>query len=175
MEYLKFVTVLVLIITLLMSCNENEDEGIVINSHNCIFMQNDDTTDGLIDDTERMIMNECMENSLSSKSGIVSNLIGEWELTGHGEGWVPNISQPCGYIIISEDELTFEFKNEYTDTISTHLWEIEEVNLSVGQYFRLNVIPEFVEGLFINRFCENYMYGDGTPSDGNMYLYTKVE
>ncbi len=85
------------------------------------------------------------------------------------------MSQPCGYIIISEDKLTFEFRNEYTDTVSTHQWEIEEVNWSGGQYFRLKILPEYVEGLFINQFCENYMYGDATPSDGNMYLYTKVD
>ncbi len=175
MNHLKFSTALVFLMTVLMSCNTNEDKEIIDNSLDCFFVQNDDNMDGLIDDTERMIMNECMGNSLPSKSGIESNLIGEWELTGHGEGWLPTISQPCGYIIISEDELIFEFKNEYTDTISTHLWEIEEVNWSGGQYFRLNVIPEDVEGLFINQFCENYMYGDGTPSDGNMYLYRKVK
>lgn len=174
MKILKFLSNLILVMIILMSCEKNEDNGIV-ESYDCVFVQNDDDMDGLIDDTERMLMNECKQNSLLSKSDIESNLIGEWELTGYGGGSIPSISKPCGYIIISEDELTFEFRNGFTDTRSIHLWEIEEVNSSGEQYFRLNVQSEHIEGLFINQFCEKYMYVDDTPLDGNMYLYSKVK
>ena len=161
--------------TILFSCKKNENEGISEKSYDCVFEQNDNDMDGLIDDTERMIMNECMENSLSSKSSIENNLIGEWELIGHGEGWNPDKSQPCGYIIISEDELIFEFRNEYIDITSTHQWHIEEVSSNGNLSFKFKILPESTEGLSISRFCDNYMYGDATPRDGNMYLYKKVD
>lgn len=173
MKYFKSPISLILLITLIISCNK--EDGNNSNKWDCVFEQIDDNLDGLIDDTERMIMNTCRANALSSKSSIESNLIGEWELIGHGEGWVPFISQPCGYIKISEAELTFEFRNENTDTFSQHQWEIEELNSNGNTYFRLNILPEFVEGLSISQFCESYMFGDATPSDGNMYLYRKVE
>lgn len=159
----------------LISCNKNEDEGMNENSYDCVFEQNDHDMDGLIDDSERMIMNECMENTLSSKSSIENNLIGEWELIGHGEGWIKSNSQPCGYMIISEDELTFEFRNEHIDIVSTHQWEIEEVNSSGSLSFKFNILPEPIEGLSIGQFCDKYMYGDATPRDGNMYLYAKID
>ena len=106
MKHIKFVTVLVLVITMSISCNKNKDNGIIENSHDCDFVQDDDNLDALIDDTERMLMKECKENSLTFKSDIELNLIGEWELTGFGGGWIPTNSKPCGLIIISEDELT---------------------------------------------------------------------
>ena len=41
--------------------------------------------------------------------------------------------------------------------------------------FRLKIDSDFQQGLRMTNFCENYMFGDATPSDGNMYLYEKVE
>ncbi len=172
MRNIVLVIILALITPLLSSCNKDDNEKNV--NKNCVFVQNDDDRDGIIDETERMIMNDCIANSLSSKSTIQNNLIGIWELIGHGEGWIPTKSQPCGYIEISDNELTFEFKNAHIDTVTTHLWEIEEVNWPGGQYYRLKIAPEYVEGLFITQFCDDYMFGDATPSDGNMYLYKKI-
>jgi len=174
MKYSTSIIIMVFLMTTLFSCKTNEDEGIS-NSHDCIFKQDDNDMDGLIDDAERMIMNACMENLLLTKSSIENNLIGEWELIGHGEGWTPNKSQPCGYIIISQDELTFEFKNEHIDVVSTHQWDIEEINSNEELFFKFNILPEIPDGLFISRFCKDYMYGDATPRDGNMYLYKKVD
>ncbi|MBK7221346.1 MAG: hypothetical protein IPH94_08465 [Saprospiraceae bacterium] len=171
MKYLKPLNALLLFIAVLISCNKKVEE---INAYgnDCVFEQIDDNMDGLIDENERIIMSECLETPLKSKNSIENNLIGDWKLIGHGEGWLPTISQPCGYLTITENELTFQFKNGHIDTVSTHSWKIEEVNN--GLNFKLNIIHEYVEGLFINQFCENYMYGDATPSDGNMYLYKKI-
>ena len=156
-----------------MSCNKKESE-LNANGYNCFFEQIDENMDGLIDDGERMIMNECMENSLNSISSIKNNLIGEWALIGHGEGWYPLFSKPCAYITITTNELTLEFQNGEIDTITTHTWDIEEVDSGSSNYFKLKIDQEFVEGLWITYFCENYMFGDGTPSDSNMYLYQKM-
>jgi hypothetical protein len=103
-------------------------------------------------------------------SDIKNNLIGEWELIGHGEGWIPTVSQPCGYIWIENDMLTLEFSNEYIDTTTVHSWDLKETNNGI----HLEVSNSFLGTLSLNVFCEDYMYGDATPYDGNMHLYQKV-
>ena len=175
MNSYKIIPFFIVLIITLITCTKNESKENNNTNSDCVFVQNDSDMDGLIDDTEKMLMNQCIENTFSSKSAIRSNMIGEWELIGHGEGWLPTYSQPCGYITISENELALKFSTQYTDTTTVHQWEIEQVSLSAGQYYRLKIIPQNVEGLFINHFCENYMFGDATPSDGNMYLYKKVK
>ena len=174
MKNLNFTLILVVALTLFMSCDK-EDTFVDPGSHSCVFEQNDEDMDGLIDATERSIMDQCSENAFTSKSEIEDNLIGEWELIGHGEGWIPTKSQPCAYVTITADELTFEYESAGTDTTTMHSWEIEEVNGSGGTFFRLNTFPEYVEGLLITQFCLTYMYGNAMPSDGNMYLYQKVK
>ena len=144
--------------------NENEtvneddmdNEDLITGPYDCEFVQVEGTMDGLIDDTERMLMEDCMENSLQSVNRIKSNLIGEWGLVGHGEGWVASVSQPCGHIIINENELTFEFESAYIDTIVTYSWDIETVEWSGGEYYHLKTSPEYVEGLFITQAGEIY-------------------
>jgi len=165
--FLLALSILALIAT---SCSD-DDIPEVTYTYDCEFVQNDADMDGIIDDTEKAIMEECMEDKFTSKSDIESNLIGEWELIGHGEGWIPTVSQPCGYITITNDELVYAFENAYVDTTITHTWEIEDHGNGV---FSLQVFPEYYDGLSMHVFCSDFMYGDATPFDGNMYLYKKV-
>jgi len=146
--------------------NGNED---------CMFVQNDSDKDGEIDDDERAYMDDCRENAYDSKSDIEENLIGEWKLIGHGEGWVPTISQPCAYLTISDEELILDVETADLDSETTHTWEIEEIDYSGGTYFRLAVDPQPPTHLFFTNFSEEYMFMDATPLDGNMYLYEKVD
>jgi len=141
-------------------------------SNNCVFVQNDALMQGLIDNDERQIMDECLANRLTSKSEIEANLIGEWELVGHGEGWVPTVSQPCGYVTISADELIFDFDSGHYDSVTLHTWELVEQQ---NQFFALEASPVIGARFYMNIFCDEYMYSDATPVDGNMYLYQKVE
>lgn len=175
---MKYSSLLIILIPLfalsILSCNKDDDQN-QTQSHDCTFEQIDENMDGLIDDNESTIMTQCQENEILSKSELESKIIGEWELIGHGEGWVPSVSQPCGYITITSDELVFEFTNASIDTVTTHSWEINQIfTPSIITFLSLDVTPDGVEGLFINRFCDEFMFGDGTPSDGNMYLYQKV-
>ncbi len=172
MKYSKFI--LIIIVALFAAC----EEAILTNQNDCVFEENNNM-DGIIDSTEWAIMNDCTENAFTSKNEIENNLIGEWKLIGHGEGWVHTISQPCAYVTVLDDALILEYESGYSnvyyvDTVTLHSWQIEEVNWSGGQYFNLTTTP-YAPGLYINQFCTNYMYGDATPSDGNMYLYEKVE
>ena len=185
---MKFPTLVVILIPFftlsILSCNKDndpnmmqeKDEQTIMQSYDCTFEQNDENMDGLIDDNERAIMNECRENAFTSKVEIENNLIGEWELIGHGEGWVPRISQPCGYLTISMDELVFEFTNAWIDTITTHSWTIKETeSVNDSKIFNLETTPKTTFILPINEFCPEYMFGNITTIiDGNLYLYKKV-
>ena len=156
----------------LIACSTEDDNkrGVLTD---CAFEQIDENMDGIIDETERSIMKDCLDNIFSSKSIIENNIIGEWSLIGHGEGWVPSVSQPCGYIKITTEELIFKFQNAYIDTMITSGWEIEDVSTGLFDAFKLKIDSEFQEGLGMTNFCEQFIYVDATPSDGNMYLYEK--
>ena len=152
---------LMVILLLLTSC-----ENVDVNSLN----------DGLIDEAERAIMDECSSNHLTLKSDIENNLIGEWELIGHGNSTALDESEPKIYLTISNDEIVIEYEDEdenWTDTVS---WVVEEVNTSAGQFFRLETTPYHFE-ILISNFCENYMYLEVASvrvESTKMYLYEKV-
>ena len=172
MNDMKYFTIMTLCVIMLIACNNSSDNEISEKLIGCEFSQNDDDMDGLIDEAEMMIMKECRENSLSSRESIELNLIGEWELIGSGNPWFPTTSKPCGYIGITQDELTLEFNNGNINVMSIQPWNIEEVNLNGNESFKLSLHPEHY--LIVNQFCENYIYVDDTPLDGGMFLYKKV-
>ena len=130
--------------------------------------------DGLIDENERTLMDECRANAFTSKTEIENNLIGEWELIGYGDGWFPFTSQPCAYLTFTEQELKFEIENFFLDTTFLLNWEIETLD-TTGTFYRLKTSEPTKVGLFIGTFCESYMFGDATARDGHMHLYQKVE
>ncbi|MEM6316928.1 MAG: hypothetical protein AAF960_04620 [Bacteroidota bacterium] len=143
--------------------------------YDCTFVQNDRTMDGLIDDTEQAIMRSCTRNALTSKMAIEQNLIGEWELVGFGHGWVARTSKPCGYLTVTKSDLTLELKTNDTDTIITQAWKIEGTIWGDKKQFRLNLLGDnYVHEIAMTQFCDEYMFSNFTPSDGNMYLYQKV-
>ena len=172
MKNALFFVVTILLLTLLGSCSDDHEAS---GKNDCKFEQNDDDMDGRIDETEISIMRTCDEEALTSINEIKSNLIGEWELIGHGEGWIPTISQPCGYVTFTEDEFEFEYRDAYTDTLVMQSWDIEEVNWIGGTYYRLKTDPGYFHALSATQFCSKYFYGDATPADGNMFLYEKVK
>ena len=174
MQLLKSSFSILIVLILFSACSKTDTNPGAI-PYDCEFVQNDGDRDGIIDEDERAKMEECAANVFNSKEEIENNLIGEWELIGHGEGWIPTTSKPCGYITISEKELTFEYHDANIDTTYQLEWIIEEVQFSRGSYFKLNIISGNPIGLQVSRFCKKYMYSDATPSDGNMYLFEKVK
>lgn len=162
MKHIKVTLIFLLFTFVLPSCHDD-----------CEFEQNDEKMEGKIDDNERKIMDECLKNAFTSKESIEKNLIGKWELVGFGHGWLPTISQPCSSITVTENKLVLKFINSSVDTVSTHSWEV--VAAKNDEYFSLKTSPQLVGGISICVFCEDYMYCDATPFDGNMYLYKKVK
>lgn len=117
-------------------------------------------------------MDNCLAREFTSKGVIEANLIGEWELVGHAEGWNGEGSQPCGYITITENELIFEYQDNFVNTITTHEWTIKEMS---NQNFGLELTPSHpLSAIYSTTFCDGYMFSNATPLHGNMYLYQKV-
>ena len=148
------------------------DDGPQVDPGNmgCVFEQNDEDKDGLIDETEQTIMEDCRNNRLLDRDEVKSNLIGEWNIVGHGEGWISTVSQPCGRVIFTESEFTFDFHSGYEDTTYVRNWDLIETE-SEGLFFEIIGGP--VYPMNINVFCDDYMYFNHTPLDGNMYIYQK--
>lgn len=145
-------------------------------ANDCLFIQDDNTDDGYISDTEREIMNECYAERLSNTLEIRNNLIGEWKIIGHGEGWFPRVSQPCGYLTIDESQIIFEFTSNSVDTLSIHFWSLEAIESSSQVVLhRIRTTPNLTPRMGLTTFCDQYMFGDATPFDGNMYLFEKVK
>lgn len=163
--YFPFLVSVFTISIFILSCTKDKLE------YHCEFVQIDETMDGLIDKTEAQIMIDCFANRLTSKSAIESNLIGEWVLVGHGEGWIHTASQPCGYVTISKDELIFDYESGYYDSVTVHTWEVVELQ---NGYFALEVSPTIGSRFYMDNFCTKYMFHNSTPVDGNMYIYEKV-
>lgn len=158
------------LLTVITSCsNDERDTSNFV--YDCEFVQDDTTNDGLIDATERSIMENCGNSKFTNLSEIKDNLTGDWELVGHGEGWLRKISQPCALISFrTNNSLEFQYQSEYIDTSSIHDWELIEGR---GNY-SLKITPRAQISLRINTFCSNYMFVDETAFDGNMYLFRKV-
>ncbi len=170
MKYLKLSKVLMITATfLLISCDKNDDTS--TDNYDCTFVQNDEAKDGLIDENEKQIMLDCIDSAIESKTQLEENIIGAWELVGFGHGWIGSISQPCSLLEFEEDgTLTLQYTNQYIDTTTMHTWEI----VSNPDRFTLQITPQPVEYIFISYVCPNYMFGNGTFSDGNMHLYEKM-
>ena len=179
MKHLNSTMVFIIPFFLLFACNDNSEiTNIEINPEpefelntDCEFVENEDTTDGLMDETERNIIRDCRESPLTSNSAIENNLIGEWELIGFVDGWHHDVTQPCGYIKITKDELIFDFKDEYIDSVFVHQWEIENLWLKVDPENPL---------LSMFTFCDQFMYGSYSDFgsyalDVDQYIYKKVE
>ena len=159
----------VLILNLFTSCCDDDSQG-DSGMMDCVFEQNDDDKDGLIDEKEQAIMEDCRNNRILDRDKVKSNLIGEWNIVGHGEGWIPTISQPCGRVTFTESEFTFDFHSGNEKTTYVRKWDMIETE-SGGLFFE--IIGDSVYPLRVNVFCDDYMYFDHTPSDGNMYIYEK--
>jgi len=134
---------------------------------NCPFSENNNS-DGFIDNDEYEIMQFCLSNRIKTIEELASSIIGEWELVGHGEGWFPSVSQPCGNIVFSDTNLIVEFKDEFLDTMTTHSWTIID-----GEYPSLELTPPNYYGSGLDNISNEYMFSDDTPLDGNMYMYQK--
>ena len=71
----------------------------------------------------------------------------------------------------TEDELVFTFTNSTVDTVIATPWEINIDNLYLGQ----QLVTTGLGNVFINSIYSQYIFGDMTPTDGNLHLYEKIE
>lgn len=131
--------------------------------------------DGLIDEGETRLMEECRANPFSSKSEVEAHFIGEWELIGHGNSVFGDEPEPDINLTISDEHIIIEYSDEYEEKVDTASWEIKEMNSPAGQSFWLETTPT-ISTLPIQYFCEDYMYGQTfsiNATIGRMYLYKK--
>lgn len=164
---MKQLSLLIMLLFFFVACR---DESPLESITECDFVADLETTDGLLDETEIAILNDCHASRLVDDEAIAANLIGEWELVGYGSGWFSGVKQPCGSMQITEDDLTFEYHSALEDSLAVFEWEIENGWLKVN--------PES-ELLTMHNFCDQYMIGDRGPFgvliiDTDTYIYKKL-
>lgn len=137
----------------------------------CVFVQSEDNMDGLIDETENAIMMNCFDNKLLNRAEIKSNLIGEWKIVGHATGLIMTGSQPCGQVFFTELGYTFDFVTATETKLTSGTWDIIE-NESENLLLKISDPNSYPLGATI--FCEDYMYFNEIPVDGDVYIYEKV-
>ncbi len=140
----------------------------------CLFEGQENSMDGYIDDTERSWMMDCFSGSYQSVEEIKASLLGDWELVGFGEGWAPSLTQPCGHITFDETTLNFDFENEFIDTTLATSWTLDSTFSLNVKGFKLVTDIDFTDALDLRVFCEEFIFHDATPSDGNMYIYRRI-
>jgi len=164
---MKYITLI--IIPFLVYCNKTDNKPEI--SKECIFEEIPENMDGLIDDTEKNLMNECLKQALTTKQEMKENLIGEWKLIGYAAGsCCATSTMPCGYITVTENELIYELKHTGIDTTTIHTWEIQEFNNT-----NTLIISPYHHDLAFTTICPEYLFGNGTIIDSNMFLYQKIK
>jgi len=136
----------------------------------CEYVEVTNPVGGFIDSIEMEIMLNCYEDRILDVNLVKENLIGTWKLVGYGAGWFPSVQHPCSILEISTDEVIHNFRNNTIDTTMTHSWDIIDNNSGL---LRFEAEPDLLHSIGINIFCDKYMYGNFTPSDGDMHLYEK--
>ncbi len=161
----RIIILLSAILLFMSSCTKDNDDK----RHECNFENDPEVTEGIIDNEEQEIMATCLENQLTTKEEIETNLIGTWKIVGYGAGWIP--IPPCGTLEITTNELTLEYVNQFIDTMTEHSWNVIESH--DGQFY-LETNPGF-QSLLLGNFCAQYMFYNLTPIDGDMYIYEKID
>jgi len=119
-------------------------------------------------------MQSCQESRITSLEELRQNLIGTWELVGHGEGWISSISQPCANIVYSTDGTAlYSITNSFIDTTLTLNWDVM-THMNDPSVVGIEYESTPVEGIPFGIVCRDYIFRDATPADGNMYLYQKI-
>ncbi len=164
------------LLTFLMSNCSNDEDGSPnknISIGDCTFVQVDEDMDGIFDEQEQALWQDCIDSKLVVVEDIKENLIGEWELVGHMEGWIPKYSQPCSRVVISENEVFLDFHSNFVDTTITFPLKLNDGSTSGSFLFEG---PQDLGWILpITSVSENLMVGPEGWIDANIYIYEKVD
>lgn len=170
---LNLIAFICLSLLMFSSCSNDDDgnNGDANSLKPCSFVQNDEDMDGVLDDNERSLWNQCIEEKIEGRAEIRAALIGEWELIGHAEGWIPTLSQPCGKLSITNEEVSLEFHSFHTDTTVTFPFELNEDE----DWFLIDA-PELIEWLLpFSSVSDQLLVGPENVDDATIFIYEKVE
>lgn len=165
---MKTSTLIVVFISLIMISCSNDDPL----SKDCTFVDNPSAEQGAISEQEVQLMADCDNDPLTTVEQVTDRLSGTaWTLVGFGHGWFWETNKPCITIDFNDTEVGIEYVDSQRDTVTSHTWEVEEVSNGT---LRLVTEPPMYE-LGMTNFSEEIMYHNGTPYDGNLYIYAKLD
>jgi len=155
-----------LIALAMMSCSKEDPRSQV-----CTFVDNPEAGEGAISHREANLIADCDDNPITDIEELTKVFDGTaWTLDGFGHGWFFEVNKPCITIDFSGAEVSVKYIDSQRDTVTSHTWEIEQNNGSLG----LRLEPPMYE-VHMTNFSSDIMYHNGTPYDGNLYIYTKLD
>lgn len=150
----------------LTSCDKDEV------SSDCTFVDNPAAEEGAISGQEVQLMADCDDDPLTTVEQVTDRLSGTaWTLVGFGHGWFWETNKPCITIDFNDSEVSIAYVDSQRDTVTSHTWEVEQVS---NGSLRLVTEPPMYE-LGMTNFSSDIMYHNGTPYDGNLYIYRKLD
>jgi len=133
-----------------------------------------DKDDTIPSEKAQAIRETCRTEALTDSLTIAQNLVGDWKLVGYGCGHCVPHEAPKVELNLTENTGILELSNAgVDDTLHAFEWTLERYNIgteSVG--FRFKASPSHY-ALHMDFFCQQYMFFDDTPLDGQFMLFQK--
>lgn len=117
----------------------------------------------------------CRNDVISEIAAISKNLVGDWKLVGYGCGFCGEHTPPEAYIVLTDTKGILTFDDAFDgDTVLTFEWYLEEITSTLEEKatYRFKTAPSHY-ALNMDIFCEEFMFFDERPFDGNLMLYQK--
>ncbi len=122
---------------------------------------------------EADIMNDCIDNALSSIDEIAINVVGEWCLVGYACGFCAPHDPPVATVTFTGTTGLLSYEDDWETTRLDFSWKIQVDTTSQGDAYYYMETKPFHNALNLSNFCEDYMFYNRTFADGTMFIYQK--
>jgi hypothetical protein len=133
-----------------------------------------DKDDTIPSEQAQELRTTCQTNAYEDSLQIAKNLVGDWKLVGYGCGFCAPHEAPKVTLTLTPNTGILDLSNAgVDDTLHTFEWNLARFNIDTQSVrFRFNATPHHY-ALSMNHFCEEYMFFDNMPLDGQFMLFQK--
>ena len=120
-------------------------------------------------------LNSCRDNILPEASEIAANLVGDWKLVGYGCGFCVPHDPPEATLTLTETRGLLAYRDDFDgDTLLAFDWRLEQITNTLEEKatYRFKTEPNHY-ALNMDIFCNEFMFFDERPFDGQLMLYQK--
>ena len=163
---------LTLLVSTIISCSKEEMRTNIVN-YEC--QESELVFSAAIDTEESQMMLECKNNALTDEEDIANLLSGIWELVGYAGGWNRPSIYTCVVLSFDGNKLERRTINDDEDITKEYTWELEPYQFNNEVNYSIKIMDGDLNYFSMNKFSDNYMYFNHTPSDGNCEIYSPAK